>query len=195
MWIEAALAPVARVRGARRWAPYRRASRPLPRASRTSLPGSVRTASQYLRKDDRRSRTPAQAGPGAHSGWWRRTVGTTSTSGVRFSRASAFRTAAQVLPGTGPLPRLFSTGWWIPSTTWRAHRADCFALSRKTPTSVRLAGSPRWEMTGEVDHLPTTLLRPERVNVIPTNSGPLFGRRPVLGSGPRGSRTGNSIVP
>ena len=124
MWIEAALAPVARVRGARRLAPYRRASRPLPRASRTSLPGSVRTASQYLRKDDRRSRTPAQAGPGAHSGWRRRTVDTTSTSGARFSRASAVRTAAQVLPGTGPLPRLFSTGWWIPSTKCRAHRAD-----------------------------------------------------------------------
>ncbi len=124
MWIEAALEPVARVRGARRLAPYRRASRPLPRASRTSLPASVRTASRYLREDDRCSRTPAQSGPGAHSGWRRRTVGTSSTSGSRFSRAPALRTAAQALPGTGPLPRFFSTGWWIPSTKWRAHRAD-----------------------------------------------------------------------
>jgi hypothetical protein len=61
-------------------------------------------------------------------------------------------------------------------------------MSRKTPTVIRLAGSPRWEMTGEVDHLTTTLLRPERVNVILTNSGLLFGRWPVLGSGPRWSR-------
>jgi len=39
-----------------------------------------------------------------------------------------------------------------------------------------------------VDHLTINLLRPERVTVIPTNSGLVFDRRPVLGSRPRWSR-------
>jgi len=57
-----------------------------------------------------------------------------------------------------------------------------------TPTIFRAVGSPRWEMTGMLDHLTTYRLRPERVTVIPTNSGLFFGRRPVLGSRPRWSR-------
>ena len=66
--------------------------------------------------------------------------------------------------------------------------ARIFALRRTTPTILRSAGSPGWEMTGMVDHLTINLLRPERVTVIPTNSGLVFDRRPVLGSRPRWSR-------
>ena len=66
--------------------------------------------------------------------------------------------------------------------------ARIFALRQTTPTILRSAGSPGWEMTGMVDHLTINLLRPERVTVIPTNSGLVFDRRPVLGSRPRWSR-------
>ena len=101
-------------------------------------------------------------------------------SGLPDPRQSPFRNRAAA---TVPLGGVASFVY-----TWRACRADRFATSRKTPTITRLAGSTRWWMTGEGNHLTTTLLRPERVKGIPTNSGPLFERRPVLGSGPRWSR-------
>ena len=101
-------------------------------------------------------------------------------SGLPDPRQSLFRNRA---PATVPLDGVASFVY-----TWRACRADRFATSRKTPTITRLAGSTRWWTTGKGNHLPTTLLRPERVKGIPTNSGPLFERLPVLGSGPRWSR-------